>query len=448
MTSPNRRRTLDELILLPEEQAVRAFFDDLNEGALYRLLGMLTAGALGLVVFLMVEGETWLLASPVSSLLLIRGLFSLRERPFLRRHFQKVLVTYLALQLVLVRVLVLDPEDSYHVIDILLPLTLLLFRLPSGPLLLLLGLVWSFSAGRDLWLFTFFDSAIDPAMLLVTSAEAVVVYTLVRNLTQKRRFDFLTDWRREHQRHRERLRMREELDEARRIQLSMLPRSDPSTPWLDIAGISIPASEVGGDYYEYFQVRDGLQALVVADAAGHGVASGLLLAGVRSCLYLLKETPKGPAEILDSLDRVVRHTTGRREFVTMLYALFDRDARRLRVSAAAHPPMLHFRAGTADVSEVGVPALPLGSKLRGASQELEVPFETGDIFLAYTDGIAETINSRGEVYGNDRLSERLRRTNHDRGAKEIRDLLLGDVWSFKADGQQTDDITLLVVKIR
>ncbi|MEM8995577.1 MAG: PP2C family protein-serine/threonine phosphatase [Acidobacteriota bacterium] len=446
MFAATPRRSLDDLIALSEPDAVKAAFDDRNRAVLFRFLTVFTLGSVAALLILAADGQYWAMGAAGASLVMARLLHSLDERPILDRHFRALLLGWLLVQFVLIRLPTI--ELVYHPFDTLLPILLLFFRLTGGQLAALLGLWWSLSAGRDLVMSTLNQGAVNLPALLGITLLGVAVFSIGSALTKRRRREFVSGWRREHQRHRERLRMREELDDARRIQLSMLPRSDPASPWLDMAGISIPASEVGGDYYEYFRVDESRQAVVVADVAGHGVASGLLLAGVRSCLYLLKEMPQRPRDVLSKLDRVVRETTGRRQFVTMLYALFDRERKRLTLSAAGHPPLLRYVAATGEVEEVGPHALPLGTALVQDIQEIEVPFDSDDIFLAVTDGIAETVNSRGEVYGAGRLAERLRSTAHDRGAKEIRDTLLGDVWSFKADGEQTDDITLVVVKIR
>ena len=198
--------------------------------------------------------------------------------------------------------------------------------------------------------------------------------------------------------------MREEIGDARRIQLSMLPRQAPRFPGLDIAGISIPANEVGGDYYDYFPLDDRRLAVVVADVAGHGLASGLILSGIRSCLHLLLESPPDPVTVLQRLDRVVRQTAGKRHFVTMICAVFDLAERRVVVATGGHPPMLHAKglAGPktpedADVQELGTPSLPLGTPLPGRFQQSEAHFEPGDVFLLYTDGIAETCNDRTDA---------------------------------------------------
>ncbi|MEM8934144.1 MAG: SpoIIE family protein phosphatase, partial [Acidobacteriota bacterium] len=441
-------RSLDSLILLPERQAVGAHFDDRNALVLFRYLALLTAIYLLALIGLAAEGEYQRMAVIGAALILARLVVMLRDRPTLERRFRPILYSTLVLQPLLARVAAWATDHPYSPLDVFLPLPLLFFRLPSIVLFPILGLLWGLSAGRDLLVAALGDAPIQVAPLLGLTAYTIAILLISQSQTRKRHLDFLIGWRREHQRHRERQRMRDELDDARRIQLSMLPRSDPSSTWLDAAGISIPASEVGGDYYEYFRVSETRQAVVVADVAGHGVASGLLLAGVRSCLYLLQETQLQPREVLEKIDRVVRATTGKRDFVTMIYALFDHDQRKVVVSAAGHPPILHYVAATGQVEEIGLQALPLGTSLPRQIDEVEVSFGEGDLFLAVTDGIAETVDGRGNVYGTERLGDKLRTTHHDRSAREIRDTMLGDVWSFKADGEQTDDITLVVVKMR
>src|SRR5258708_21328967 len=123
-------------------------------------------------------------------------------------------------------------------------------------------------------------------------------------LTQLDKRRFLAVWRREHARSRERLRMREEIEYARKIQLSMLPQAPPDIGWLDLSAASLPATEVGGDYYDTFRLAPSRLVLVIADVSGHGLASGLLLSGVRSCLYLLEADLASP-QALGPLDPMV-----------------------------------------------------------------------------------------------------------------------------------------------
>ncbi len=444
-----RQRSMDELVLLPEAEAVRLHFDSRNGRVLFRLLAVFAAWAIVEAMIQLAEGQQVQVPRSLASLVLIRWLYFVRQRPVLTRYFRPILLGYLSLQLVLLRLLDLTPDAGLQIPqDFLLPAFLLFFRLPATLAAIPLAALWAASAGRSLLATAWTGELPSPWPILGQSLVYIVVLASVARWTRRLRPRFLDTWRREHRRYRESSRMREELDDARKIQLSMLPRKDPQIPWLDVAGISIPASEVGGDYFDYFTHDPSRPVIVIADVAGHGVASALLLSGIRSCLYLLQETPMSPADVLTRLDRMVRLTTDSRLFVTMLYALFDDQRQELTYSVAGHPPLLLYRADRHQVEEIGHEALPLGTALGNALSERTVPVGRGDIVLFSTDGIAETLNGREDLYGNERLEHRLRSTAHDRSAREILDTLLGDVWSFKGDGEQTDDITMVVVKVR
>jgi sigma-B regulation protein RsbU (phosphoserine phosphatase) len=242
--------------------------------------------------------------------------------------------------------------------------------------------------------------------------------------------------------------MREEIDYARKIQLSMLPQAPPGVEWLDLAAASLPATEVGGDYYEYFQLGPSRLVLVIGDVAGHGLASGLLLSGVRSCLYLLEEELASPAPVFERLNHMVRRTTDKRTYVTLLCAVLDRAAERLEIVSAGHPPMLCFDSKSRQFREVGDGAPPLGTFLQASYEPVHTPLSSGDLLVFYTDGLVEARNVHGQEYGDARLRKALARAADSRTAREIRDAVLGDLSNFKGDHEQLDDITLVVVRVR
>jgi sigma-B regulation protein RsbU (phosphoserine phosphatase) len=240
--------------------------------------------------------------------------------------------------------------------------------------------------------------------------------------------------------------MRDELSSARQIQLSMLPRSDPKVAGFDVSAVSLPAAEVGGDYYEYFPDQQAF-ALAIGDVAGHGVASGLLLSGIRSCLYLLHPERPDPQELFTRLDRMVRLTTERRMFITLHYAVFERETGELVYATAGHPPPLHYRTRDRHAAFLEGSAPPLGTRLPNTFSAHRVPYEEGDLFLFYTDGVTETVNARGDNYGDERLRRRLERVADGRNARAIREALLSDLWTHKGDGEQLDDVTMIVVRV-
>ncbi len=242
--------------------------------------------------------------------------------------------------------------------------------------------------------------------------------------------------------------MREEIDYARKIQLSMLPQKAPDVAWLDLAAASLPATEVGGDYYEFFQVDDARMVLVVGDVSGHGLASGLLLSGVRSCLYLLEEDLTSPLRVIERLNHMVRRTTDKRTYVTLLCAVLDRTEDTLTVVSAGHPPVLHYDSHFGRFDEVGTGSLPLGTFLEAKYQAVRRPATAGDLLVFYTDGLVEARNAHHEEYGVARLQRAVARAAASRTSREVRDAVLGDLSNFKGDQEQYDDLTLVVVRLR
>ncbi|HRC87615.1 MAG TPA: SpoIIE family protein phosphatase, partial [Thermoanaerobaculia bacterium] len=266
--------------------------------------------------------------------------------------------------------------------------------------------------------------------------------------TRHRRQRFLQTWRRESSLDRERERLREEVESARQIQISMLPRATPRLDWLDIAGVSMPAHEVGGDYYDYFTLAEDEFAVVIGDVAGHGLASGLLLSGLRSCLYLLRTELNQPVAVLEKLDDMVRNTTGKRLLVTLQCACFSAKEREVRIASAGHPPVLRYSAREGKIREVSLPALPLGTRLGASFREEQLALEAGDVLLFYTDGLVETANLAGEPYGPTRLASVFSQAARARSSLEIRNSLLADLANFKGDSRRNDDVTLVVSQVR
>jgi hypothetical protein len=243
---------------------------------------------------------------------------------------------------------------------------------------------------------------------------------------------------------REQLRIRDELRFAREVQISMLPESPPQLDWADVAGVSLPATEVGGDYYDYFVV-DGRLAIVCGDVAGHGLASGITLSALRSGFTLLRDQLLDPAYVLGRLQEVVTQSSRRRMMVTISVLLLDHETHLATIASAGHPPLLHVRGATRETQLIELFAPPLGARLGAIVPQRVVPFASGDTFVLHSDGIYETVNASGDEYGLDRLARIVAAC--DGTAEEVRDAVLRDVDSFRGNEPQEDDVTLVVVKI-
>ena len=253
------------------------------------------------------------------------------------------------------------------------------------------------------------------------------------------------EWRARRTQAREQIRMRDELRYARELQMSMLPECAPPLDWVDICSISIPATEVGGDYYDYF-VEDERIALVCGDVAGHGMASGLVLSALRSGFTLLRHSLHDPAAVLQRLHDLVTLTTRRRMLVTVSVVLLDRMQGTATIASAGHPPVI-LRRANGTVETIALYAPPLGVRLPVHDiPQRNLDVATGDIFVLHSDGIYETRNAAGEAYGIERL-EHVIRTHPVETAETLRDEILRDVAAFRGGLEPDDDVTIVVCRL-
>ena len=260
-------------------------------------------------------------------------------------------------------------------------------------------------------------------------------------LSRRARQQIVADWTERRASARTQIRMRDELLYAREIQLAMLPEKPPQLEWVDVAGLSMPATEVGGDYYDYFVAGNRL-AMVCGDVAGHGLASGLVLASLRSGFTLLRDSLDRPAEVLQRLHDLIAQTSRRRMLATVAVVLLDRDAKRATIASAGHPPILVRRNGSIRAVELFAP--PLGVRLPVAIPQVTMDIAPGDLFVLHSDGVYEARNANDETYGLDRLGALVLAHPPDASAESLRDAIARDVEAFRDGAPQEDDVTIVV----
>jgi len=244
----------------------------------------------------------------------------------------------------------------------------------------------------------------------------------------------------------ERQRMGHELEIASDIQRKLLPQSEPEVKGLDVAGICLTCSEVGGDYYDYLLLDDGRLAVVIGDVAGHGVPSGLLAAAVQGCLRNQVSIDPSTKVVLAAVDQVVRSSG--KQLMTLCYTVIDPRNGLVDTASAGHWSPLHYMERTGAVEDVfpSIGAAPaLGTFVIKLYPNHQVSLEPGDVLVFYSDGILEAANPEDEMYGEERLQDALRR--HAKGtAQQIRDAILDEVSHFRGEVPQEDDIALVIVK--
>ena len=244
-------------------------------------------------------------------------------------------------------------------------------------------------------------------------------------------------------------RLKHELEIARRIQLASLPQTTPQVDGLDIAGASIPAMEVGGDYFDYLNGTPNAIRVIIGDVSGKGTSAALYMSKVQGIMRSLHGFGLSPKELFVRTNHLLCQDMERKSFVTSLGADFVSSTRHMILARAGHLPLFYYHAKTKIVEKITPKGLGLGLDNHGMfATELEeraVQYDVGDVFLFVTDGVTEAqSNGRGE-FGEESVVKILANSSSF-SAMQIRDGVINAVKQFAGDHQQHDDLTVVVVK--
>lgn len=445
--------TLDEIARTTDETVVRRRFDQRNRFWLQIFLAIFALAAFVHVVSHPRTNTIFDILLGTANLALIAVVFwlvrnSYRDEPWvagrwLRNHVTATVVTFTITQYVVLLVYARDGDNwtgwafafPWFVVALRMNVAehVLLHAVIAGGALLMPSLVTNtpFRRGDDVGYYV----GVGVMNAIALAIELWGAWRLRRQLRN--------EWTERRTAAREQIRMRDELRYARELQLSMLPECDPALEWADLCAISIPATEVGGDYYDYFVDGDRV-ALVCGDVAGHGMASGLVLSALRSGFTLLRDSLVDPAAVLRRLHDLVAETSRRRMLVTVTVVLLDRMKKRATIASAGHPPVI-LRRADGSVAFIDLFAPPLGVRLPVTIPQRTIDLLPGDVFVLHSDGIYETRNESGEIYGLERLAEVVQA--HDGSAEALRDAILKDVEQFRGSELQDDDVTVVVARL-
>ncbi|KUL00689.1 MAG: Serine phosphatase [Methanomicrobiales archaeon 53_19] len=236
-----------------------------------------------------------------------------------------------------------------------------------------------------------------------------------------------------------------ELRIAAEIQTSFLPRTTPVIRGCEIAAFTRPAKEVGGDFYDFFSLEGGRYALIIADVAGKGVPAALYMALSRTTVRTVARGCHAASETVRRSNDTIIEDAGCVSFVTLLYAVFDEQARTLTyVNAGHNPPVLRRGDGTVETLE---PTGPVIGFLEGVEfEEVTITLWPGDLLVFYTDGVTEAENGEGAMFGEERLYAVIDAVA-GRCADEVAEAIQDAVAAFAGDAPQFDDITVVVLRI-
>jgi predicted ester cyclase len=243
---------------------------------------------------------------------------------------------------------------------------------------------------------------------------------------------------------RERERVEQELQVARTIQQASLPKEVPELAGWRIAPFYQPAREVGGDFYDFLELKDGRLGLVVGDATGKGVPAALVMASARSMLRAVAQASDySPGDVLRSVNDPLVNDIPANMFVTCFYAILDPKSGSLTYANAGHD-LPYVRHSDGRCEELRARGMPLGLMPGMSYEENEIVLDDGEGALFYSDGLVEAHDPRGEMFGFPRLRALVAEHSEKRS---LGDFLLEELYSFVGEGwEQEDDITLLTLQ--
>lgn len=233
-----------------------------------------------------------------------------------------------------------------------------------------------------------------------------------------------------------------ELNEARQIQMSILPKRSPRAGAYDVAGYTTPAELVGGDFFDFIPVSDQILGIAIADASGHGLPAALQVRDVYTGLRMGVGRDFKIVRTVERLNRIIHQSRMTTKFVSLFYGELEEAGNFIYVNAG-HPPPLHFHAkGVTPLKQTGMVLGPSGS---ASYSRGFLSIEENDALLLYTDGMVEATDGKRREFGIERLKKAFLAVR-ERPSAEITRALLDRVREFTGDRPAEDDRTVVVVK--
>jgi sigma-B regulation protein RsbU (phosphoserine phosphatase) len=286
-------------------------------------------------------------------------------------------------------------------------------------------------------------AVVKEVILPMTGANAMgmaIFAYIIRNLIIERR----TAAEREKYR-RELERTEYEMETARSIQESFLPDLPPQKEGFELAALSLPAKQVGGDFYDFIPVSQDKLGLVIADVSGKGVPAALFMALSRTLVRANVSQNLTASQSIKRANDLISQEAKFGMFVTLFYAVLDQPTGMLEYVNAGHNPPFVVKGNSKDIILLKAKGIALGVMENIALEEKNIKLDSHDIVVFYTDGITEAVNGSGEQFGEARLIETINR-NADLSMKDLINTVKNEVFSFAQGQDQHDDFTMVLLK--
>ena len=244
--------------------------------------------------------------------------------------------------------------------------------------------------------------------------------------------------------------LRRDLALAAEVQKRLLPPAPPSSTLGSLAAFTVPARTVGGDYYDFLDLGDARVGIAVADVSGKGIAAALVMSVVQASLRVLStESGLRVSDLATKMNAFLHQSTGANKYATFFYAQVDESRRELRYVNAGHNPpyLVRQAAGQVEITELKEGGTVLGLFPSMAYDEARVDLRSGDLFVAFTDGVTEAVNTAGEEFGEDRLKGLLAGFV-GQTAQDVSAQLAAGVREWVGAAEQHDDVTVVVLVVK
>jgi sigma-B regulation protein RsbU (phosphoserine phosphatase) len=277
--------------------------------------------------------------------------------------------------------------------------------------------------------------------MIAANAVGVAVFALIiRNLITERKTAAEKD------RYRRELERREyEMETAKGIQQSLLPESPPQVEGFELAALSLPAWEVGGDFYDFISISQDKWGLVIADVSGKGVPAALFMALSRTLVRANAVGDLTASEAIQRANSLIAQDARSGMFVTLFYAVLESKRKRLNYVNAGHNPPLLLKGSAGGIILLQAKGIALGVMDDIDLEEGELELASNDTVILYTDGVTEAINEKEEQFGQERLMQVIAQST-DLPAQDLIDKIKEEVTAFAKGQPQFDDFTLVVLK--
>jgi len=245
----------------------------------------------------------------------------------------------------------------------------------------------------------------------------------------------------------EKERLERELEVAREMQQKILPQQAPRVGDIVISTVFIPAFEVGGDYYDFFQLKENKIGFTIADVSGKGISAAFIMAEIKGIFESLSRLLQTPKEILTEANHILKKSLSRKSFVSTIYGVIDPVTENLKIARAGHTPIILLRGNKIEYlkpSGIGL-GLDFSDNFSMTLEELDLKLVENDTIILYTDGITEAKNSSMEDFGAARL-EKVIFDNRYNKIDDISRAIISEVTMFSKNNHQHDDITLVILR--